>query len=370
MQSLSTRVLNRTYLQRQFLGGGSGRTPLEVVTHLIALQGQENDAPYLGLRARVDGFEITHLTGLLESRRLVRGALLRGTQHLCSGADYSWLRPTLGPVLEKFAARLPQLDRASLVTTIGQVLAAEPLSRAELGRRLAAELPGHAANDLAMAAHLLSPLVHPAPSGFWRHRGRIRCVAADAWLGRPMAPADVSTLVTRYLTAYGPASVKDFQTFTGLTRAAAVFATLPLRVFKDDNGIELYDVPAAPLAEPDSPAPVVFLPEFDNAVLGHADRARIIHPGDRALVTPGWSIVRPTVLVDGFVAAIWERNRDELLIRPFRRWSAKVRDEVMAEGERVSRFVDPESPPRVILTAPGQSPSSPWPVGRGEARRG
>lgn len=349
MRNLSSRVLNRTYLTRQFLTGRSDRTPLEVTTHLIALQGQENDAPYLGLWARLAGFEREHLTELLESRRIVRGSLLRGTQHLCSAADYGWLRPTLQPVLERIAGRLAKLDRTALLTAIGQILAAEPLLRAELGRRLAAEFPGHAASDLSMAAHLMAPLLHPPPSGLWGHRGRIRCVPADVWLGRPMAPADSSALVSRYLAAYGPASVKDLQVFTGLTRLAPVVKALHLRVFKDENGIELYDLPAAHLADPDTPAPVVFLPEFDNAVLGHADRARIIHPGDRALVTPGWSIVRPTVLVDGFVAAIWERGGGELRISPFRPWPAKVRDEVVAEGERLARFVDPGSPSRVIF---------------------
>lgn len=359
MPSLSTRVLNRTYLRRQFLDGGSARTPLEVVTHLIALQGQENDAPYLGLRARLDRFGIAQLRELLESRHIVRSALLRGTQHLCSGTDYAWLRPTLQPVLNKLTGRIAKPDPAALVTTIGQILAAEPLPRAELGRRLAVEFPGCPASDLSMAAHLMSPLLHPPPSGLWGHRGRIRCVAADAWLGRPTAPPDVSMLVMRYLAAYGPASVKDFQTFTGLTRMTPIFQDLPLSVVKGENGIELYDVPDAPLADPDAPAPVVFLPEFDNAVLGHADRARIIHPGDRAIVTPGWSIVRPTVLVDGFVAATWERERGALRVHPFRPWSAGQRDEVMAEAERLARFVDPDSPPPVILSVPGQSPSGP-----------
>ncbi|BCY05965.1 winged helix DNA-binding domain-containing protein [Actinoplanes sp. L3-i22] len=356
MQSLSTRVLNRTYLRRQFLAGRTDRTPLDVVTHLIALQGQECDAPYLGLHARLADFRPEQLAELLESRHVVRSALLRGTQHLCSGADYPWLRPTLQPVLERLAGRVAKLDRTALRAAVGGILAAEPLLRAELGRRLAQEFPAHPPTELSMAAHLMTPLLHPPPSGLWGHRGRIRCVDAVAWLGRPMAAADPATLVLRYLAAYGPASVKDLQVFTGLTRLAPIVKALPLSIFQDDNGIALYDVPDAPLADPDSPAPVVFLPEFDNAVLGHADRGRIIHPGDRAMVTPGWSIVRPTVLVDGFVAATWERTADELRISPFRPWSPAVRDEVVAEGERVLRFVSPDGAAKLVF---GDRPTRP-----------
>ncbi|GLW30749.1 winged helix DNA-binding domain-containing protein [Actinoplanes regularis] len=353
MPTLSNRVLNRTYLRRQLLDARSGRTALDVVIHLVALQGQENDAPYLGLWTRLEGFRHEELTGLLESRQVVRGPLLRGTQHLCSGADYPWLRPTVQPVLEKFAKRLTAgPDRTALLTSVGRILAAEPLQRSELGRRLAAEFPGHTPSDLALAAHLTTPLLHPPPSGFWGHRGRIRCVAAEAWLGRPMAAAELTTLVLRYLAAYGPASVKDVQVWSGLTRMGSVLQDLrgQLRIFRDGNGIELYDLPDAPLADPDEPARVVFLPEFDNAVLGHADRARIIHPGDRALVTPGWSIVRPTVLVDGFVAATWERAGGELRINPFRAWSSRVRDEVAEEGDRLLRFASPGCESRLIFT--------------------
>ncbi len=358
MPILSDLVLNRTYLRRQLLDARSGRTPLDVVTHLVALQGQDNDAPYLGLWARLESFRHAELTELLESRQVVRGPLLRGTQHLCSGADYPWLRPTLQPVLERLAGRLTAVpDRTALLASVGRILAAEPLPRAELGRRLAADFPGHAPSDLALAAHLTTPLLHPPPSGFWGRRGRIRCVAADAWLGRPMSAADLATLVIRYLAAYGPASVKDVQVWSGLTRMGSVLQDLrgQLRIFHDDNGIELYDLPDAPRADPDEPVPVVFLPEFDNAVLGHADRGRIIRPGDRALVTPGWSIVRPTVLVDGFVAATWERAGGELRISPFRAWSSKVRDEVAAEGDRLIRFAAPGCEPRLTFADPENS---------------
>ncbi|BCJ44697.1 hypothetical protein GCM10010168_15100 [Actinoplanes ianthinogenes] len=356
MPTLSTRVLNRTYLRRQFLDTPSREGALDVIRHLVALQGQENDSPYLSLRARVAGFRLRDLTELLESRQVVRGALLRGTQHLCAGADYPWLRPTVQVVLERLAQRVGGPDRTALLASVGRILAAEPLSRAELGRRLAADFPGHPPNDLAVAAHLTAPLLHPPPSGSWGFRGRIGCVAADAWLGRPMAVADPATLVRRYLAAYGPASAKDVQTWSGLTRMGAVLHELrgELRVFRDENGVELYDLPDAPLADPDEPVPVVFLPEFDNAVLGHADRGRIIHPGDRALVTPGWSIVRPTVLVDGFVAATWERTGGELRISPFTGWSGPVRDAVMAEGERLIDAVA-AGPARVVVTPKGPS---------------
>jgi hypothetical protein len=173
----------------------------------------------------------------------------------------------------------------------------------------------------------------------------VLCVPAEARLGRPMAAASPEALVMRYLAAFGPASVKDLQIFAGMTRLGALFAEMRplLRVFRDENGTDLYDLPDAPIADADDPAPVVFLPEFDNAVLGHADRARIIHPGDRPIVMPGWSIVRPTVLVDGFVAATWSMKGATLTVAPFRPLGAAARAAVEEEGARLVEFVAPDA---------------------------
>ncbi len=219
------------------------------------------------------------------------------------------------------------------------MLAGGVLTRPEIARRLAAVFPGVDARELALVVHLRLALLHPPPAGLWGHRGRVGCVPAESWLGRPLAEGPRGEeLVRRYLAAFGPASVKDFQTWSGLTRASGWFAGLP--TVKDEKGTILYDLPGATIADGDVPAPVVFLPEFDNAVLGHADRARVIRPGDRPRVMPGWSIVRPTVLVDGFVEATWSIKGGTVTVAPFRPLAARA--EVEEAALRLAGFVAPE----------------------------
>jgi hypothetical protein len=353
MTVLSTRVLNRTYLRRQLLAERAPRPAAEIVEHLVAVQGQESDSPYLGLWARSSEFRIEDLTGLLHDRTVVRSGLLRGTQHLSSGADYRWLRPTLQPALERMAGRAGRLggcDPDAFEEAGREIIAEGGLTRPEIARRLAARFPEADLGELAFVVHLKFALLHPPPAGTWGHRGRVGCVLAEDWLGGPLAGADAEALVLRYLAAFGPASVKDVQVWSGLTRLAALMKELRprLRVFRDEAGIELYDLPGAPIEDADRPAPVVFLPEFDNAVLGHADRSRILHPGDRQLVMPGWSIVRPTVLVDGFVAATWERKGPRIEIAPFRPLAPTDRSAVEAEAARLIDFVAPDSEPEIV----------------------
>ncbi|GIE81433.1 hypothetical protein Aph02nite_73830 [Actinoplanes philippinensis] len=353
MTVLSTRVLNRTYLRRQLLTGRTPRTAAEIVGHLVAMQGQEPDAPYLGLWARSPGFAMSDLTGALHDRTVVRSALLRGTQHLATADDYRWLRPTMQPALERMAGRAGRLggcDPEAFDAAGREIMAEGVLTRPEIARRLAARFPEADLGELALVVHLRFALLHPPPAGTWGHRGRIGCVPAGVWLGRPLdAAPSAETLVLRYLAAFGPASAKDVQVWSGLTRMAALFETLRprLRVFRGEDGRELYDLPHAPIEDGDTPAPVVFLPEFDNAVLGHADRSRILRPGDRPLVMPGGSVVHPTVLVDGFVAATWSRKGPLVEIAPFRPLAAADRSAVEAEAERLAGFVAPGKTPQV-----------------------
>ncbi|MEV6299654.1 winged helix DNA-binding domain-containing protein [Actinoplanes sp. NPDC051861] len=346
MRVLSTRELNRTYLHRQLLAERTARPAREIIEHLVALQGQEADSPYLSLRARSSDFAIEDLTDLLTGREVVRSPLLRGTQHLSSAADYPWVRASLQPALDRFAGRgnnLTGVDMEKFTAIAREVLANGPATRPELSRRLVAEFPGIDPKSLSYVVHLKLSLLHPPPAGTWRHRGRVTCVLAEEWLGRPEAEPDPESLVMRYLAAFGPASVKDMQTWSGLTRLGALLSAMRprLTVFKDENGIDLYDVTDAPLIDEDGPAPVVFLPEFDNAVLGHADRSRILHPGDRAIVMPGWSVVRPTVLVDGFVSAVWALEGSTLSIAPFRPLAPAEVAAVETEAGRLLEFTVP-----------------------------
>ncbi|MEC4017329.1 winged helix DNA-binding domain-containing protein [Streptomyces sp. H27-D2] len=347
MPALSVRTLNRTLLERQWLVSRSSRTALDAVEHLVAVQGQDPDAPYVGLWTRLADFRHDDLAALLHDRSVVRGAVVRTTQHLLAADDFRWLRPLVQPMLDRsprqgFGKEIAGLDLAELATVAREEMAGRTLTRPELGRLLAKRFPGRHASALAGSAHFLLALLHPPPSGLWGNRGSVPCVLAEDWLGGPLEAAPrVETMIKRYLVAFGPAGVMDIQAWSGLTRLREVVEGLrgQLRVYRDEAGKELYDLPDARLADPGLAVPARFLPAFDNLVLGHADRTRVISDGDRKAVAPGQAMVRPTFLVDGFVRGTWAVDGDRLRVSPFRPLSAADTAAVLAEAESLRDFV-------------------------------
>ena len=141
----------------------------------------------------------------------------------------------------------------------------------------------------------------------------------------------------RYLAAFGPATVSDARAWSNLAGLAEVFERLRPRlvVFRDEKGRELFDLPDAPRPAPDAEAPVRFLPEFDNALLAHADRSRTAGPA-----RPTWTM--GSVLVDGFLSGNWRReqsrDRFQLTVKLAVRNRRAVR-EVAEEAGRLASFL-------------------------------
>ncbi|MEU8385958.1 winged helix DNA-binding domain-containing protein [Streptosporangium sp. NPDC048865] len=348
--TLSHRVLNRALLDRQFLLARTDRTPLEVIGRLVALQAQEPNWPYVGLWSRIHGFAHSELTTLLRDRKVVRSGLLRSTQHLAAADDFRRFRPLLQPVLDRiarsahFARNSAGLDTASLVATGLEALAGGTTPRKELARRLAGHHPGRDGRILAGEVELRTPLVHgPATGawGSWGTRSAVSVTPAETWLGRPMAAATAEELIRRYLAAFGPAGVMDVQAWSGLTRLGEIVSGMrsELRHYRDPDGRELVDLADAELPDPDVPAPVRLLPAFDNVLLGHADRTRIIGDEDRKRVMPGHARVLPAFLVDGRVHGSWSLDGGTLRLTPFRPLTAADRAALELEAERLLPFV-------------------------------
>jgi hypothetical protein len=199
------------------------------------------------------------------------------------------------------------------------------------------------------------PLVQVPPRGIWGESGQAIHTTAEAWLGRPLdTGSSLDEMVVRYLGAFGPASVKDVQTWSGLTRLREVAERLRprLRAFRDEQGRELFDLPDAPRPEPDTPAPPRFLPEFDNLILSYADRTRVISSDYRRAIASRNGMVPATVLVDGFVRGTWKtertRGKATLVIEPFESLSEEDLDALTGEGRRLVRFMaEPEDPETV-----------------------
>ncbi|MDX6503325.1 MAG: hypothetical protein QOE29_450 [Gaiellaceae bacterium] len=360
---LSTRALNRALLARQGLLGGLALDLPEAIEHLVGLQAQLPNAPYYGLWTRLERFATDDLAELLLSRQAVRLVLMRSTVHLVTARDALSIRPLVGAMLERqlftgspWGQALEGMDLEALVDTGRELLEQEPRTNPELARLLAARFPGRDGESMTQGLRNLLPLVQLPPRGVWGVGGVSTLTTAESWLGAPAsADATLDALTLRYLGAFGPASVQDAQTWCGLTRLGAVFERLrpELVTFRDEQGRELFDLPRAPRPDPATPAPPRFLPEYDNVLVSHADRSRIIAPDLRERV-----FGKGTLLVDGFVRGTWRlttrRRTATLAIDPFGRLSKRDQTGIRREGARLLAFAAPEGAScEVVLPAAG-----------------
>jgi hypothetical protein len=359
--TLNLRALNRALLARQMLlcpvplptGPARAEAVIGMVEHLAGLQAQAPFPPYFGLWSRLAGFQPADLAELLVSRQVARIALMRSTIHLVSARDCLTFRPLVQPVLDRslpaiFGKQFAGLDAGALAEAGRDVVDAEPRTFSELGNLLAPDWPGHAPTALAQGIRALVPLVQVPPRAVWGSAGQARHTSAEAWLGRPLdsSPA-MDVLITRYLAAFGPATVADVQAWSGLTRLGDVVDRLRpgLRAFRDERGRELFDLPDAPRPGPDTPAPVRLVAEFDNLILSHADRARVVSDDNRLRLYTRNGIFPGTVLLDGFVGGMWRLTRSRrtavLTVELFGSVPSRDRDAVGEEAQRLLGFAAP-----------------------------
>ena len=342
---LGPRALNRALLERQLLLRRQTLRVADALEHLVGLQAQNPNGPYYGLWSRLEDFHPDDLAGLIERRLVVRIALMRWTLHVVTARDCLELRPLVQPVMDQRMRSLfgRHLDGVDLdrVTERGRALVeSEPRSLGDVGRLLADEIPGIEPSVLGNVLSALVPLVQVPPRGLWGCNGRAVQTSAERWIGRRLEPAAApDDLLLRYLAAFGPATIEDMAKWSGLRGVRCVVDRLRprLRSFSDMDGHELFDVPDGPLPHPDTPAPVRFLPEGDNAVLAHADRSRIVSLAHRKLVT-----AHKTFLVDGFVGGTWKvihsARTDTLVISPIAAISREDRLALAEEGAQLLAF--------------------------------
>nr|WP_234335742.1 winged helix DNA-binding domain-containing protein [Streptomyces sp. NRRL S-1022] len=313
----------------------------DVVGHLVGLQAQNTKPPYYAPAARLEEFAPERLSALMAGREVARTVSLRSTAHTHTADDCLALRPFVQPARDReqagFRAGLAGVDPGRLAAVARDLVEAEPRTMAELRAALGARWPGADPRALAVAARCTLPLVQVTPRGLWEESGRVALTTVEHWLGRPAGPALApEAVVLRYLAAFGPASVRDMQAWAGLTRLRAAFERLRPRLltFRDPAGVELFDLPDAPRPGPETPAPPRFLPEYDDLLLGPADRGRFVPPAHRGRNRQGNQAYR-TLLVDGFLAGLWTLDGGTLVIETFGELSRARREEVTAEGERM-----------------------------------
>ena len=355
---LSTRDLNRATLARQLLLERSRRPVLDAVEHLVGLQAQVPLDPYTALWSRLAGFDPEILAEHVRARDVVRIVVMRGTIHLVTSADCLHLRPLMQPVLDgelsrhrEAAPALRGVDLAPVLAYAARALATQPRTGTELRAVLAARFPGLEAPALSLACRCKLALVQVPPRGVWGETSQVRLTTAESWLGRPLSRASLDDVVLRYLAAFGPASVADVTTWCRLTGLREVVERLrpQLRTYADENGRELFDLPDAPRPEPDAPAPVRYLPEYDNVLLSHADRTRVVPERRRPALGRTWRIGHGSVLHDGFLCGVWKLDRPgasgsaRLRVTLAERLSKRATAAIEAEGRRYVRFAAAEA---------------------------
>ncbi len=348
---LTLRELNRATLARQMLLERENVSPLEAVQRLVALQAQVTSPPYVGLWTRLNDFRREDLTRLMLERRVVRATLMRATLQLMTADDYLLLRPALQPALTRSmrsisGKRLDGLDLDRLVGAARDFFEEEPRTFADLRPLLSDLEPDRDQSALAYAVRTRLPLVQVPSGGVWGYSGKAPFTTPERWLGQPPSGSeDARDLILRYLAAFGPAAVRDVQMWSGRTQLKTSVEEMrpELRTFHDESGNELFDLPDAPLPPADTPAPPRFVPDYDNLILSHAERRRVVPDEHRKKVFLSAARVRATFLVDGFVHGVWkiekQRKTATLVIEPFEPLSREDRDTLSDEGERLVRFV-------------------------------
>jgi hypothetical protein len=354
-QALTQKELNRALLARQMLLAREESPALAVIERLVGLQAQLARPPFVGLWSRSAGFVREELRALIESRQVVRATLMRCTLHLMSARDYAAFRPVLQPALTLgmravLRDRVTSFDMEAVLARARRVFAERPRTFTELRAALVERFPGADERAMGYAVRTQLPLIVMPGEQEWGYRADADFALVEGWL-ETLAETDARphALVLRYLAAFGPASAGDVQAWSGLTGLAAVLNELrpQLQVFRDGRKRELFDLPEAPRPPSDTPAPARFVAEFDNLILSHADRTRVIADEHRRVVITTNGQVLGTILVDGFVAGTWKvarvRKTATLTVSPFAPLPSPAKAELAAEGEKLARFLQPDA---------------------------
>jgi hypothetical protein len=338
--TLTQRQLNRALLARQLLLKRGRMSLPKVLEQVAGLQAQYAPSMYIGLWSRLEGFKRDDLNRALESRSVVLGTLMRVTIHLVSARDY-WLfatgvrRSRREWWLRVQPQRSSPRDLGAAAARLRRHLAAGPLRAAEIDRLLGKPLSG--------GVGLWVDLVRVPPSGTWERRRADLYAAAEEWL----KPADVTPeeglqhLVRAYLRGFGPATPNDIANWAGMPvrDVASALKRLRLRRFRSETGEELVDLPRAPLPDPETPAPVRFLPTWDATLLAHARRTGVLPEKYRPRVfTTKTPQSVATFLVDGKVAGIWKYEHGRVRLEPFERLDRSTLRELHEEGDRLAAF--------------------------------
>jgi Winged helix DNA-binding domain len=342
---LTERELNRALLARQMLLERVKVPIPKVLDRMGTLQAQYAPSMYIGLWTRMRGFAREQLDRALERRTVAQGTLMRATIHLVSKSDY-WpvaIGIRRGRREAWLAASYRRDYSASHMSAAARKLRRR-LGDGTMTRKEIHELLG-SDSVVTNGVNMWLDLVRVPPSGTWERRRADLYAGAESWLGPPPSEVEeadgIEVLARRYLGAFGPATLAELANWVGLhpKRVEPGLERIKLRRFSAEDGAELLDLSRAPLPDPETPAPVRFLPTWDATLLAHARRAGVMPEEHRAKVfNPKTPQSVSTFLVDGRVAGTWRYEKGKVGLKPFGRLDASTRRELNAEAERLAEL--------------------------------
>ena len=358
---MTRQELNRATLARQMLLARETLPVTKAVGRLVAMQAQLARPPFVGLWARLEKFRRDQLIRAVVKREVVRATSLRGTIHLMTAADFVAFRGAIQPALTKgmqviLRKRLDTFDADRVMTMARAFFGKAPATFDAFRVRLKKSFPKDDERAMAYAVRMQLPLVQVPCDATWGYDAAADFALADEWLSKPVPVTDTAatTLVKRYLAAYGPATIADAQTWSGLGGLKETFEAMrpSLVTFRDDRKRELFDLPDAPRPGDGIVAPVRFLPEFDTLMLAHADRSRFIADAHRPKLTSKNLQVAAVFLVDGMAAGTWkvERKRKTatLVLQSFAPLPKKALAALEVEGDALLQFVEEDAAAREV----------------------
>ncbi|MBI1278903.1 MAG: winged helix DNA-binding domain-containing protein [Anaerolineaceae bacterium] len=353
---LTLREINRMTLARQMLLERSTISPTAAIEQLVGMQAQLASAPYVGLWTRLKDFQRSDLASVIENRQVIKVTMMRATLHLVSAADYVRFRTALNPVLEGAAESITKkrtpIDKDRVLKVAHDFIAEKPRTFAEISTMLSTEMPDSDVGAMRYTVRTHIPLVQVPVTTGWSYPGTPAFTLADDWLGKSISPEDhTRELVLRYLATFGPATIADVQTWSFLKLADLKVIIESLRpeliVYRDEKKKELFDVKDAPLPDANRSVPIRFLPEFDNLLLSHKVRTRVVADEHRKKVYLPALRVAATILVDGFVGAVWKVEKAKgtatISIEPLVKLTKSQREKIASEAENLVRFVEADA---------------------------
>jgi hypothetical protein len=338
---LTQRELNRTTLLRQLLLRRERLSPVRAIERLAGLQAQLASSPYLALWARVEGFERPALERALKQRRVVKALLMRATMHLVSARDLPYFDSAVREVRTLTRARRSERPPDRLVGRALQLTREQPRTRSELMEALGIDPRTQDFREMRRYSWVvaLARLEQTPECAFYGFRGSPRLAPLDH--EHPPFAEAVAYTIGRYLASFGPATRADVSQWSGvpIRDLALGIESMRLRAFRDENGRELLDLPRAPLAPADADAPPRLLPRWDELLLAHKDRTRVLPDEYRKTVIHRNGDVQQTFLVDGVVTGLWRRDGGRIVLEPFTPLPRSVRRELEDEAARLNAWL-------------------------------